>query len=472
MEINERAKAYEPIFGEYEVEKLIGEGNFSSVFKVRKKGKQKAALKIIPLKKDDVADLEKFKNEIEILRKIPKHENIAEVRDFAIKVPPDKTGMDLIVLMDLFAETLQNRFENEKYEFTEDEIINVGISICSALEVFHKMGIEYRGIKPENILISSDNKFRLADLSVVKRQYAEAASSPDKRNDIFSLGLLLREIKNKCDSVIKKEELFKIIQKATEKDISQRYQSAMEMKKALQNITKTETAKNLGNMVREVHENRKTDERLLSEADEISKSECREALIRENTEKQKNGFTSINNEENRQPKSSNRLSLISIGANIVLLLVIAVLTLQLVSVTDARKKEQERYDELNAYSYTEIGRLGNMLANSIVQINELQSEIQQMYEYIGHDWRNPPDGADSHPGDTPTESDGVSSQPPTETTTLPTTHTVVAFETLASIAIGYYGNSSQATLEHIRTTNNLTGYAIQIDQILILTPMP
>jgi len=289
MEIKDRLRTYEPIFKEYTVVKPIGKGAFSIVFEVQKAAypNQKAALKFIPLNMDDVREIDRYKQEIEILKSLPKNDNIASGKNFGLQKHPDKKGVDLLILMELFDSNIEKLIKDKNYIFTEDEIINIGISMCGALEAIHEAGIIHRDIKPENILISSAGDYKLADFGIAKKSFSAITSSSrgtpiyaapevirmeriDHKCDIYSLGLMMyvllnqkrfpfepenatiSQLEDALGKRVRGEEfpmpatipkkypkLVDAIIKAIQYDSSHRHENATQMKATLEELLKT-----------------------------------------------------------------------------------------------------------------------------------------------------------------------------------------------------------------------------------------
>ena len=114
--------------------------------------------------------------------------------------------------------------------------------ICDALEYIHHKQVIHRDLKPENIMITSNGDnvkiidFGLADAdsyNILKhpggtRIYASpellAGETIDTRSDIWSLGLIIKELTNRYNH---------ISAKCLRRDKEQRYHSASEVKKAV-----------------------------------------------------------------------------------------------------------------------------------------------------------------------------------------------------------------------------------------------
>lgn len=178
-----------------------------------------------------------------------------------------------------FTEYLGKNYMEKNETMDAEEVIRFGIEICSALEICHEKGIIHRDIKPDNLMVSKEGQFKLGDFGIAREPISgtmTVAGTPDymapevkettiydKTADIYSLGLVLYYLSNdfrlpfadvadseerinrrmKKDAVLPEPEnafadMRKLILKACAYDPKDRYQSAGEMKKALENIQK------------------------------------------------------------------------------------------------------------------------------------------------------------------------------------------------------------------------------------------
>lgn len=129
--------------------------------------------------------------------------------------------------------------------------------ICDALSFLHNNGIIHRDIKPSNIIIDNNGNAVLLDLSIARmiseKEEKDTAtlgtigyaapeqfglSQSTKATDIYSLGVLLNIMITGVHPTISipKGKICRVIKKATATQISERYQNAEQMKKALKNF--------------------------------------------------------------------------------------------------------------------------------------------------------------------------------------------------------------------------------------------
>ncbi|KAI8368181.1 kinase-like domain-containing protein [Radiomyces spectabilis] len=153
--------------GRYQVitHNFIAEGGFAHVYLARIEGKQG----YVVLKRVAVPDTERLKTvekEIAFMRRLGEHKNI--VRYYESRVDALRTGgFEALILMeycpgggviDLMNRRLQQRL-------TEPEILQIFGDVCEALAYMHYCNppVLHRDLKVENILILSQNHFKLCD---------------------------------------------------------------------------------------------------------------------------------------------------------------------------------------------------------------------------------------------------------------------------------------------------------------------
>lgn len=154
-------------------------------------------------------------------------------------------------------------------------ILNIILPVLDALSYIHSRGVVHRDIKPSNIMVGIGNNVRLMDLGIARMnggnaysqngfigtpQYSapEQITSKDEisaATDLYALGITFYELLTGVNPFSDTSEavtlakqitqtlpnheavprkLMKVLLKATQKDAAKRYQSALEMKEAIQ----------------------------------------------------------------------------------------------------------------------------------------------------------------------------------------------------------------------------------------------
>ena len=162
-----------------------------------------------------------------------------------------------------------------------EKICNAICSVLDALDYVHSRGVIHRDIKPSNIMIENGSNVRLMDLGIsrmnggnkfsscgfigtpqysapeqIKREEGNTANPINATTDIYELGITFYELlagENPMDADSEAEtlarqisealpsnpaiprKLMNVIWKATEKEQSKRYQTALEFKNAINN---------------------------------------------------------------------------------------------------------------------------------------------------------------------------------------------------------------------------------------------
>jgi len=268
------------------VEKL-GEGGMGVVYKAEDTRLHRfVALKFLPdnLAQDSLA-LERFRREARAASTL-NHPGICTIHDIG-----EQGGRSFIAMEYIDGETLRAHIHGQP--LPPEEIVRLGIQIADALDAAHTQGIIHRDIKPANVFVTRRGQAKVLDFGLAKlvrtgvalaedsEEIADSTSvvgiisgtpsymSPeqvrgdnlDQRTDIFSLGLLLYEMATGrqafgggtggviIEAILTRSPtparslnphlppvLEEIINKALNKDIDQRYQSAADMRADLQRL--------------------------------------------------------------------------------------------------------------------------------------------------------------------------------------------------------------------------------------------
>ncbi|MBE6574003.1 MAG: serine/threonine protein kinase [Ruminococcaceae bacterium] len=222
------------VWPEWKIGELLGAGSYGKVFKATRVDHSVtsyAAIKVITVPQnkaevdslrsegmDDTASktyfegiVQDFVNEIKLMESMKGVSNIVSVEDFKVVERENEIGWDIFIRMELL-ESFNTHIMNKT--LSEDEIIKLGVDICSALELCDQRHIIHRDIKPENIFISSFGDFKLGDFGIAKElgKTTGAMSSKGTYNymapevahghkydhtvDIYSLGIVMYRLLN------------------------------------------------------------------------------------------------------------------------------------------------------------------------------------------------------------------------------------------------------------------------------------
>jgi serine/threonine protein kinase len=228
-------KDYEPLWGSWTVDALIGEGSFGKVYRVKREEFGRtyySAVKIISVPQND-ADLRSLRGEldsdasvksyyrdfvsdligeIDLMEGFKGTGNIVAYEDHRVVEHADGLGYDILIRMELL-ESLSARTADKP--LSESEIIKLGVDICRALEVCAVKNVIHRDIKPDNIFVNDYGDFKLGDFGIA-RQVERTMSGLSKKGtytymapevyrgemygasvDTYSLGIVLYRLLNK-----------------------------------------------------------------------------------------------------------------------------------------------------------------------------------------------------------------------------------------------------------------------------------
>lgn len=256
----------------YEILEKIGAGAGGTVYKAYHRRLRQEV--VIKQNRRSMASLSGKRREADILKNL-NHTYLPQVLDFLDAEDGVCTVMSYVPGKS-FAQLLQ-----EGYTFARKDLVRWGMQICSALNYLHSQDppVIHCDIKPSNImltpkgdicLIDFNISFYLGDKAVLgytngytsPEQYIMALSSEngqnipgdvriDERTDIYSVGATLYHLasgrrlgdcREKVDvdylAGITGDAFARVIEKALRIDPDQRFQSAYEMFRALENIPK------------------------------------------------------------------------------------------------------------------------------------------------------------------------------------------------------------------------------------------
>ena len=260
-------------FSDFTFHELLGRGGSGWTFlATQKQLARQVAIKLTSRAVSRSVALERFQQEAGNLAQL-NHPSIVTVHDFGV------TDQFLYIVMEYVAGmTLRGLINNGKVP--AEEVRNIGIQLCDAMEYAHGKGLVHRDIKPENILVVNaqpEVEIRVADFGISRMvQHQDSVSEltqtgliigtpfymapeqqvpgkmVDRRADIFSMGVVLYELLTgrlpqgnfSQPSLLSNcgPGMDRVVMKALSNDPDHRFETAAEVRSSLASVSNSPTS--------------------------------------------------------------------------------------------------------------------------------------------------------------------------------------------------------------------------------------
>ena len=252
------------VLGKYRIEKLINNGSFASVFRAKEEFTNRTvAIKVLPKSIYPTGRMRYLLTELSAMGRNWGHTNIVSIHTVE---PGDDEYVAYIVMEYIDGPSLRQLMTAKPP--APSLAMNIALDICRGLTAAHAQNIIHRDIKPQNILLTSDQIAKISDFGVARileattdyagtitgtRRYMapeQYEGSYDYRADLYSTGLILYEMfmgrfpfrgKTHDEIQVRKQseeiefgrklpdDMCQILQKALHRDVQARYQTASEL---------------------------------------------------------------------------------------------------------------------------------------------------------------------------------------------------------------------------------------------------
>lgn len=257
----------------YEIVALLGEGGMGAVYKAMDRELNRlVALKVIrPELARNKGIIDRFKQELLLAREVT-HRNVIRIFDLGEADHTKFITMEYVEGEDLRA------LLSKKDRLSPEEAVDIIQQVCRALDAAHSVGIIHRDLKPQNIMRDKTGRILVMDFGLARTVDGDGMTqtgmlvgtmdymSPeqalgqnlDQRSDIYTLGLIFYELlmgkrpfagDTAIASLIRRTQervapiadktipssVTAIISKCLDKNVAQRYQTASEVLRDLDN---------------------------------------------------------------------------------------------------------------------------------------------------------------------------------------------------------------------------------------------
>jgi serine/threonine protein kinase len=261
----------------YKVLSVIGKGGMGTVYLAEdlSLGRKYRAIKESILNREFY---QQFIDEANMLIELD-HPYLPKIYDY---YPPTQDGQSFLVMDYIKGETLEEIFKTQNKSLPVEKVIRYSTQLCNLFDYLHHhkpAPIIYRDLKPSNIMIDEQDNVRLIDFGIARtfkegqdsdtialgtKQFASPeqfnGTQTDQRTDIFSLGAMMYYLLSNGQYFYTVQKplhllneniplpLSQVVEKLTQLDKQNRYQSMKEVKDSLVRMNEKETGSNHFNL--------------------------------------------------------------------------------------------------------------------------------------------------------------------------------------------------------------------------------
>jgi tRNA A-37 threonylcarbamoyl transferase component Bud32 len=224
----------------YEIRAPLGRGGMGEVVEaVDRRLARTVAIKVLhPELADDERFLARFRREAATAARLS-HVGIVSVHDIG-----EDAGRTFIVMELVAGRTLAELGRRDD----ASSVARIGAAAARALAHAHDRGVVHRDVSPANIMVTADGTVKVLDFGIARGPSATAASrgtvaylapevlrgeTADARADVYSLGMVLRELASDLDD----RGLDAVLARATASEPGARFVSAADFSRALEGLS-------------------------------------------------------------------------------------------------------------------------------------------------------------------------------------------------------------------------------------------
>ena len=194
----------------YRIESLVARSGMASIYRaVDTRTGRPVALKIPhPEMEADIVLFDRFKREQEIGQKLD--------HPYVMKVLPNDGASQIYMVMEWVEGRLLRQILGATRKLPVERAVGLTRKICEALDYIHKNGVVHRDLKPENIMVDDQDNIKLIDFGIAGHEgsrrltfakLSQVMGTPDYispeqvkgkrgdgRSDIYALGAMFYEM--------------------------------------------------------------------------------------------------------------------------------------------------------------------------------------------------------------------------------------------------------------------------------------